>query len=294
MVQSSLSAPAPRVAAQAPEDLGLQRIGVLELVDQDMREARGQRAAHRFMVAQQLARGEDQIVEIEKRSRALVVAETIHHRLHKPDELGEDARGGRLRERGPCFATRRVVAFCGGVQAIAIGLGEARALGGFAPLALLLVGAKATRGRAEIGMRAREQQPDKIGRLLRRRDCLNGFGHFQEPRRDVRGLRFIDRRLCAARTRSRLPSAGRLAMSGSSASGASTISVRRRRRWARILWISPTVSPGILQAPFRRAVRPASPESSLPKPDFNDLGEGEVGLVAVHHAAPGSMSASTG
>jgi hypothetical protein len=71
-----------------------------------MREARGQRAAHRFMVAQQ---------------------------------------------------RRRVVAFCGGVQAIAMRLGEARALGGFPPLAFLLVGAKATPGRAEVRMRAREQ-----------------------------------------------------------------------------------------------------------------------------------------
>ena len=75
-------------------------------------------------------------------------------------------------------------------------------------------------------------------------------------------------------------------MSGSSASGASTISVRRPRRWARILWISPTVSPGSCKHHFGEQAACIAGEL-LPQPDFDDLDEGEVGLVAVHHDRAG-------
>ena len=38
--------PRRAVATQTPEDFGLQRVGVLELIDQHVRKARRQRAAH--------------------------------------------------------------------------------------------------------------------------------------------------------------------------------------------------------------------------------------------------------
>ena len=54
-----------RLAAEAPEDFCLERVGVLELVDKDVAEALGQRPAHLVMIAQQVAGGEDQIVEVQ-------------------------------------------------------------------------------------------------------------------------------------------------------------------------------------------------------------------------------------
>ena len=47
-----------------------------KLVHQHMPVASSQRAAHRIVIAQQVAGGEDQVVEVEKRRRSLVVAKT--------------------------------------------------------------------------------------------------------------------------------------------------------------------------------------------------------------------------
>ena len=54
-----------RLSAEAPENLGLQGVGVLELVHEDAGEARGEGPAHVIVIAQQIAGGENQIVEIE-------------------------------------------------------------------------------------------------------------------------------------------------------------------------------------------------------------------------------------
>ena len=53
-----------RLAAETPENLGLQRVGILELIDQHMGEARRERAANNIVVTQQASRRKDQIVEI--------------------------------------------------------------------------------------------------------------------------------------------------------------------------------------------------------------------------------------
>ena len=54
-----------RLAAEAPEDLGLQRVGVLEFVHEYVAEALGQCLAHLVVVPQQVAGGEDQVVEVQ-------------------------------------------------------------------------------------------------------------------------------------------------------------------------------------------------------------------------------------
>ena len=87
-----------RFAAQPPKDLGLQRIGILELIDEDMGEALAQRAPDIVMVAQQIARGEDQIVEVELGARALMVAIAMQDRTRFLDQrrqnLGPQAQRG--------------------------------------------------------------------------------------------------------------------------------------------------------------------------------------------------------
>ena len=54
------------VGGEQQQDLGLQRIGVLELVDEDAREARLEAAPHAGVVAHQIARAEQQIEEVER------------------------------------------------------------------------------------------------------------------------------------------------------------------------------------------------------------------------------------
>jgi hypothetical protein len=86
-----------RLATQPPEDFGLQGIGVLELVDEDMGETLPQRPAHGVMVAQQVARGENQIVEIELGAGALVVAIALQDRTRFVDQRRQGMAGGGLR-----------------------------------------------------------------------------------------------------------------------------------------------------------------------------------------------------
>ena len=54
------------VGGQQQQDLRLQRIGVLELVDEDVREARLERPADARMRREQIARAQQQIDEIER------------------------------------------------------------------------------------------------------------------------------------------------------------------------------------------------------------------------------------
>ncbi len=80
-----------QVAAETPEYLGLQRIRVLKLIDENVGVAGRQRPAHLVVIAQQIARGEYQVVEIEKGGRPLMLAEVLHNRPHELDQIGEDA-----------------------------------------------------------------------------------------------------------------------------------------------------------------------------------------------------------
>jgi hypothetical protein len=147
-----------RLAAQPPEDLGLQGICVLELIDEDMGETLSQRAAHGIMVAQQVARGENQIVEVELGAGALVVAIALQDRTRFVDQRRQGMAGRGLKKRRPGIAAGGVVAFGSVVQPLAIGLGQAGLLGGGGPFALLAIG----REGAGLGAKVR------VGREVRR------------------------------------------------------------------------------------------------------------------------------
>ena len=132
-------------------------------------------------------------------------------------------------------------------------------------LPFLLVGAKAPGLGAEVGMRARDQQPNEIGGRLgsaTRCQCASAISpkplgnHRRSPARSAAAVRM------KAAKASAVP-AGRPPMSGAQ---------RRRRRvdgqraaaaqMARaILWMSADGFAGVRAAPFRRAVPPCSPES---------------------------------
>ena len=118
----------------------MQRIGVLELVDKDMGETLPQRPAHGIMVAQQVARGENQIVEIELGVGALVIAIALQDRTCFVDQRRQGMAGGGLRQRDPGVAAGGIVGLGGVGQPVAVGLGETSLLGRGGPFALLAVG----------------------------------------------------------------------------------------------------------------------------------------------------------
>ena len=104
------SAPGPQravvVAGEAEQQLGLQRIGVLELVDEDDAEALAELAAHIGVVADQIARLDQQIEEVERAGFLLalfVALQALAHLLVK--ERGEIGVGGIAKLRaGPAAA----------------------------------------------------------------------------------------------------------------------------------------------------------------------------------------------
>ena len=82
--------------AQEPDDLDLQRVGVLELVHQDMTEAARQRLPDVLVPREQVARGVEKVIEIKERSGAFVPAPVLHQLVH----LGrKPRRAARLRPR---------------------------------------------------------------------------------------------------------------------------------------------------------------------------------------------------
>ena len=86
--------------AQEPDDLDLQRIGVLEFVHQDVTEAARQRLPDVLVSREQVARGVEKVVEIKERSGALVPAPVPHQLVH----LGRKPREQLGRGRGQkCF-----------------------------------------------------------------------------------------------------------------------------------------------------------------------------------------------
>jgi len=74
------------------------------------------------MIAQQVARGEDQIVEIEQGRRTLIVPEPVQDGLHLGDQVSQDATGDILEQHLPGLAASRVVRVGRDVQALAVGL----------------------------------------------------------------------------------------------------------------------------------------------------------------------------
>ena len=73
------------------QDLGLQRIGVLELVDEQVREAQLKRGAHLRVIAHEIARRHQQVEEVERAVPRL-------RRLVAIDHLGELVAAGWPRD----------------------------------------------------------------------------------------------------------------------------------------------------------------------------------------------------
>src|SRR3990167_9108243 len=59
---------------ETPEDLGLQWVGILELIDQDSWIARGQSSTHGLVSLEEIACVMQQVVEVEQSGLSLVVA----------------------------------------------------------------------------------------------------------------------------------------------------------------------------------------------------------------------------
>ena len=141
-----------RLAAEAPEYLRLKRVGVLKLVDQDVAEAIGQRTSHLVVVAKEIARREYQVVEVEQRGRALVLAEQVHDGIDQRHQTGEHMGGDGMMKHRPGPAANSIVSTRGIVQPLRIRLGQASALCGGSPLPLFLIFQEAAGPREEFGM----------------------------------------------------------------------------------------------------------------------------------------------
>ena len=84
------------LSAETPQDVDLQRVGVLELVHQDMTEAARQCLPDVLVPREQVARGVEKVIEIKERSGALVPAPVLHQLVHfgrKPPEQLSCDRG---------------------------------------------------------------------------------------------------------------------------------------------------------------------------------------------------------
>jgi hypothetical protein len=77
----SVRCPWSRVTTQPPKDLGLSRIRVLEFIHEHMLVSSREGLSHRLVISQQIARCEDQIVEVQERGGSLVLMEAINRRL---------------------------------------------------------------------------------------------------------------------------------------------------------------------------------------------------------------------
>ena len=75
------------------------------------------------MIAQQVAGGEDQVVEVEQRRRALVLPEASHDRLDQGNEIGKNMSGDGPMKCRPRRAAEGVVGAGRVVQPLGIGLG---------------------------------------------------------------------------------------------------------------------------------------------------------------------------
>lgn len=170
-----------RLAAQPPEDFGLQGIGVLELVDEDMGETLSQSTAHGIVVAQQIARGENQIVEIELGAGALVLAIALQDRARFVDQRRQGMAGGGLRQFDPGVAAGCIVGLGGVVQSVAVSFGETSPLGRGGPFALLAIGGESAGLGAKVRVRPRGQEADEARRRCGIGTVRHGGRHFGQP-----------------------------------------------------------------------------------------------------------------
>ncbi|AOG02868.1 putative ATP-dependent exodeoxyribonuclease domain protein (plasmid) [Bosea sp. RAC05] len=112
------------LSAEPPEDFRLEGVGVLKLVDQDVGIAVGQRLTDSLVVAQQVARGLDQVVEVQQRGVALVGTELLDQRLQLGHERSQQSTGRIRDEVSPGFAGRLVERIDLIEEALALGLRE--------------------------------------------------------------------------------------------------------------------------------------------------------------------------
>ena len=140
------------------------------------------------MIAQKIARREDQIVEVELGGRTLIVPEAGQHRLHLSDEVAQNATGDVLDQTLPGLAARYVMRIRRDVQPFAFGLGQAFALGGFDPFAFLLVGKERAGFGVEVGMRRRNQQSHQANGRFDDRPAVEPCGHSGKALGEHRGF----------------------------------------------------------------------------------------------------------
>ena len=152
-----------RITAEAPENLRLQRVGVLKFVNEDVGIPSGKRPAHLVVVPQQVASGEDQIIEVQQRGRALVVPEAVHDGLQQRNKIGKRTGSGGPLQGVPCRAAAAVMGVRRIVQPVAVGLRQADSPGGVSPLALLAVGQEITALGEKVRMGPRRQERHDTG-----------------------------------------------------------------------------------------------------------------------------------
>ena len=274
-----------RLAAKPPEDLRLQGVRILELVHQNVGELPGKSPANLVEVPQQIARGEDQVIEVELRRRALVLAETVHDRSCDLHEVGKHARGGRLLQCGPCLAASGIVGIGIRVQAIAVGLGEARLSGGSSPFRLLLVFAELAGLGAKIGMRRGNQKSDNRSVCLGRQEGADLFGQFPEASRPQNGIGFLDFGIddeCVESGNSLLECGCQRCGGFRRSVGDIAMAPKMLKHCA----YQPDRRVRILKDQLRKQSAAVAGQF-LPQPGVGDLPEGEVRLVAVHDGRAG-------
>ena len=159
-----------------------------------MGETLPKRAAHVIMVAQQVARGENQIVEIELGARALVVAIALQDRTRFVDQRRQGVTSGGLHERDPGVAAGGVVGLGCVVQPIAVGLGETSLLCRGGPFALLAVGGEGAGLGAKVRVGPRGQKPDEARRRCGIGTVRQGGRHLGQPLDDRHRFRLGRRR----------------------------------------------------------------------------------------------------
>ena len=157
---------ADRVPAQPPEDFSLERIGVLELVDQHPLVAHGQRPPDVVVVSQQSECGVDEIVEVEQSGRALLSLEPLDGGAQFLDEAPQRVRSDRARERVPRVAAPDVAARRFVVHQARLRLRNADRLRGALPFPLLPERVEAARGAEQRAAQLRPEKPDKDRRSI--------------------------------------------------------------------------------------------------------------------------------
>ena len=130
--------PGRRIAAQPPENLGLQQVGVLEFVDQHVAVSGGKRHAHLFGARQQVARVVQQVVEVEECGCALRLLEGGDNLGDLPTDQRQETASGSPLDQGMRITAGGIEVACSRVQPVRLGLATPR-LGDGAPFPELAV-----------------------------------------------------------------------------------------------------------------------------------------------------------